>query len=172
MNGTDEVISLLDNLSAGAIIASSVFALALAVLGIVAMWKIFVKAGEAGWKAIIPFYNTYILFKICWETKQFWTYLILTIVISILSGAVELLPSDNAFTFIFAIASLVASGFLVYYSVMLDIKLSQAFGHGGGFAVGLIFLTLIFECILAFGDSKYVGNQTPAQTTDGSEQNK
>ena len=29
-----------------------------------AMWKIFTKAGEKGWKAIIPVYNMIILFKI------------------------------------------------------------------------------------------------------------
>jgi len=34
------------------------------IIGIVAMWKIFTKAGEAGWKAIIPIYNAYILCKI------------------------------------------------------------------------------------------------------------
>ena len=34
------------------------------VLQIIAMWKIFSKAGEAGWKSIIPIYNAVILFKI------------------------------------------------------------------------------------------------------------
>jgi hypothetical protein len=34
------------------------------ILMIVAVWRIFVKAGEAGWKSIIPFYSSYILFKI------------------------------------------------------------------------------------------------------------
>ncbi len=29
---------------------------------IVAMWKVFTKAGKPGWAAIIPFYNTYTLF--------------------------------------------------------------------------------------------------------------
>ena len=33
---------------------------------IVAMWKLFEKAGEAGWKSLIPFYGSYILFKIAW----------------------------------------------------------------------------------------------------------
>ena len=31
---------------------------------IIAWWKIFEKAGQPGWKAIIPFYNAYILLKI------------------------------------------------------------------------------------------------------------
>ena len=30
------------------------------------LWKIFVKAGEPGWAAVIPFYNAYVLFKITW----------------------------------------------------------------------------------------------------------
>ena len=34
--------------------------------GIVAVWKIFAKAGEPGWASLIPIYNTYVLFKITW----------------------------------------------------------------------------------------------------------
>ena len=40
------------------------FWLAVLVIAIIAMWKIFTKAGEAGWKSIIPIYNLYILLKI------------------------------------------------------------------------------------------------------------
>ena len=32
---------------------------------VIARWKMFQKAGEAGWKSIIPVYSTYISFKIC-----------------------------------------------------------------------------------------------------------
>lgn len=38
--------------------------LALAILIIVSFWKIFTKAGQHGWAAIVPFYNLYILLKI------------------------------------------------------------------------------------------------------------
>jgi len=40
------------------------FALVIALVGIVALWKIFVKAGQPGWAAIIPIYNMYIMLKI------------------------------------------------------------------------------------------------------------
>ena len=30
------------------------------VIAIIASWKIFTKAGEDGWKCLIPFYNQYI----------------------------------------------------------------------------------------------------------------
>lgn len=38
--------------------------LAIMVFMIAAMWKIYVKAGQEGWAAIVPIYNTYILLKI------------------------------------------------------------------------------------------------------------
>ena len=40
--------------------------LAIYVLAIIGFWKMFEKAGEPGWKALIPIYNLYILFKIAW----------------------------------------------------------------------------------------------------------
>jgi len=40
------------------------FALVIALVAIVALWKIFVKAGQPGWAAIIPIYNMYIMLKV------------------------------------------------------------------------------------------------------------
>ena len=37
---------------------------AVIVITLIAQWKIFTKAGESGWKSIIPIYNLYILCKI------------------------------------------------------------------------------------------------------------
>ncbi len=37
--------------------------LALIVVSLVGMWKVFVKAGKPGWAAIVPFYNAYCLFE-------------------------------------------------------------------------------------------------------------
>ncbi len=34
------------------------------VLIIASLWKVFVKAGQEGWKSIIPFYNIYVLLQI------------------------------------------------------------------------------------------------------------
>ncbi|MGI5989404.1 MAG: DUF5684 domain-containing protein [Lachnospiraceae bacterium] len=50
------------------------------ILLIVAQWKIFEKAGEAGWKSIIPFYNQYILFKIAWGSGWFFLLMLIPIV--------------------------------------------------------------------------------------------
>ena len=40
------------------------FSLVIIVINFVGMWKLFEKAGEDGWKAIIPIYNTLIMSKL------------------------------------------------------------------------------------------------------------
>ena len=47
----------------------------LPVLMIVATWKLFDKADEPGWKALIPLYSTYIQYKITWKTQYFFLLL-------------------------------------------------------------------------------------------------
>ncbi len=51
-------------LFAGVGIATTLFCLALAVLYIAGLWKIFEKAGKPGWAAIIPIYNFIIIAEI------------------------------------------------------------------------------------------------------------
>lgn len=48
-----------------------IVSLVVAVLVIVGEWKIFAKAGEPGWAAIVPFYNNYILCKIAFGSGWF-----------------------------------------------------------------------------------------------------
>ena len=45
--------------------------------------------------------------------------------------------------------------FVIWIIVALD--LAKSFGKGTGFALGLIFLSVIFILILGFGDARYVG---------------
>lgn len=41
-----------------------IFYIAIIVFLIAAMWKVFVKAGQPGWAAIVPIYNIYIMLQI------------------------------------------------------------------------------------------------------------
>jgi hypothetical protein len=71
---------LAQNSGAGGAATACVVALielALAVLMIAGMWKAFVKAGEPGWAAIIPIYNTIIMLKIA--GKPIWWIILLII---------------------------------------------------------------------------------------------
>lgn len=62
---------MLDPLTAAILTGVYIFYLAVAVLSIVARWKIYNKAGEEGWAAIVPFYSSYVLYKITWGNGWF-----------------------------------------------------------------------------------------------------
>ena len=53
------------------------FCLALAVVIIIAQWKIYEKAGKPGWACIIPIYNTLVLLEIV--GKPWWWILLMLI---------------------------------------------------------------------------------------------
>ena len=61
--------------AAGILMVYWVIVLVIAVVCLVGMWKMFVKAGKPGWGAIIPFYNTYCLFEMSFGTG--WLFLLL-----------------------------------------------------------------------------------------------
>lgn len=48
--------------ASGVSAVSSIIGLVVAILILVGMWKIYVKAGKPGWGAIVPFYNLYCLY--------------------------------------------------------------------------------------------------------------
>ena len=41
----------------------------------IANWRIFSKAGEPGWKSLIPFYNVYTEYKLMCKPQLAWTYI-------------------------------------------------------------------------------------------------
>ena len=122
------------------------------ILQIIANWRIFIKAGEDGWKSIIPIYGDYISYKIAWQPAYFWLTFILGIVSSYLQGTLETGESLTVYMLVILIKII-----LVVISIMYSIKLARAFGRGTGFAIGLIFLQPIFMLILGFGDDRYYG---------------
>ena len=65
-----------NDLPIGLIIFIVGLALAVAAFLIAAMWKVFTKAGQPGWAAIIPIYNIYIMTKIGGK-PGYWTLLCL-----------------------------------------------------------------------------------------------
>lgn len=128
-----------------------IFALVWWILQIIANWNIFTKAGEAGWKSLILIYGDYVSYKIAWQTSYFWLSFILGIVASYVSSA-----NLNESIFLTVIATLLRIVIAVI-NIMYCIKLSRAFGHGIGFAIGLILLQPIFLLILGFGSDQYYG---------------
>ena len=70
--------------------------LAVLVVAIVAMWKIFTKAGEAGWKTIIPIYNIYIMLKIVGR-PGWWLLLYLVPLVNIVVSLVVAIDLAKSF---------------------------------------------------------------------------
>lgn len=104
--------------------------LAVAIICIIATWKIYAKAGKPGWAAIIPIYNFVVLFEIV--GLPVWL-IILYIIPFVNYAAVPVI------------------------SIIAAVKLAKCFGKDIAFALGLIFLPFIFYPILAFGKSTYQG---------------
>ncbi len=118
------------------------------VLCVIGGWKVFTKAGEAGWKSIIPFYNTYIYFKISWKPVMFWVMVILMI-----AGTYFSRSEDSSM-----VGHLCAFGSAIL-TVIQNVKLSKAFGHGIFYALGLLIFNPVFVVLLGFGGSRYHGPQ-------------
>lgn len=142
----------------------AVIGIAAAIIAIIAMWKIFSKAGEKGWKSLIPIYNAYILMKIIGMKAWFWADIIITIVYGALvgvfsaTGAVTTDAAGNITAINNPAYTIVAICYLIF-NVVLGIlachNLSKAFKRGIGTTLGLIFFPYIFTLILAFGSAKY-----------------
>ena len=147
------------SLAIGVFMLALMFAIALLVIVIMiafARWRLFKKAGEKGWKAIIPIYSDYILYKLTWDTKFFWINLIVTSSLSLIIRS-NTTPSGTMNSTA-AYFSTLAGIFGIVWNAIYCIKIARAYGKDSGFAIGLYFLNPIFMLILAFGSAKYVGN--------------
>lgn len=127
MNSTDYVTTTDYSMYSGMDWGTNWFmALVIWVLSIIAFWRVFEKAGQPGWAAVIPFYNLYVLVKVA--GRPGWWFLLL------------LIPFVNVIVML-VIALDVAKAF----------GKSTAFG-----VVGLWLFSIIGYMILGFGDAKYL----------------
>ena len=98
------------------------------VILVAGMWKMFEKAGIAGWKAIIPIYNIYL--ETVYIAKKEWWYVILYFI-----------PVVNIFALI-----------KIHMEVAKNFRISSPLA----FSLGKTFLAFIFYPILGFGDYKFI----------------
>ena len=112
-------------------------------IGYCAMYR---KAGEAGWKAFIPFLDTYTNYKISWQGKFFFLYAALVIVSGVLDfyteGALAL------------IGSAVSIG-VIYMAVKQNLNMAKRFGKGAGTAIALILFPGITSLVLGLGKAEF-----------------
>jgi hypothetical protein len=121
------------------------------VLQAIADWKIFAKAGEPGWKSLIPIYNVYVEYEICWTG-------LLGLVFVAASLVTGLIDTTNASNFVKVLVVVVWILAMILH-LMQSIKLSKSFGKGVGFGLVLFFFGPIGRLILGFGSAQYIGPQ-------------
>lgn len=104
----------------------------ISVLYAVAMWKIYVKMGEPGWKAIVPIYNLITLYE-----------------------RVNINPLWILLTIFGSMIPFVGSLAVLLFGIVVIVRLCKGFDKDAGFVVGYLLLGPIFPCILAFGKSNW-----------------
>lgn len=114
----------------------------------IALWQAFKKAWEAGWKAIIPIYHTYIEYKIAGMKNWFWYGLLIAFIFWIIAAFIpdqqELLTS-------------IACAIVWIIYIIVTFKFARKFGWGVFTSILFVLFYPICILILGFGDSKYQG---------------
>lgn len=110
-----------------------------AIVVVVALWKLFKKAGQPGWAAIIPIYNTYILLQIA-EKPVWW----------LIAIPLSFIPFIGFFV-------------SLAFSVLIGIEVAKKFGKSEAFGAILCGILGVGYLILGFGDAEYQG---PAATAE------
>jgi hypothetical protein len=103
------------------------------ILVIGGMWKVFTKAGQPGWAAIVPIYNIYVLTQIVGR-PVWWVALPFAAIIPVV-GWIVALGAD----------------------IILLNDLSKSYGKTTGFTVGLVIFPYVFIPMLGWGSAQYLG---------------
>ena len=123
------------------------------VLAVIGQWKLFEKAGEKGWKALIPFYNAYIHCKIV-GISPWWILIVFgTSFLQMLfkmSDSTVFVVLATIFGLLYAVAA-------IYFAIILAVSTARSYAKSTGWAVGLVLLAPYFTFALGVSKAKYVG---------------
>lgn len=143
---------------------------------------LFEKCGERGWKAIVPFYSTYTRFKLA-KAKGLGIVMMFLMAAGIIAAIAmvweyydfmsTLIEAENTGRNITSSVDAYMSSAIIEIFALFPIsmaasiigligsyKLGKQFDQEGGFLIGMMFLPVIFESILAFSSSyRYEGSE-------------
>ena len=151
MNLTNEEAAWLIWLFAGLgmmMIPLAIIGIILRILRIIALWKAFERAGEPGWKALVPVYCTYIQYKLSGMKNWFWYGLLIAVIAWVIAACIP-----NQQELISNIGCLIT---WIIYIVML-FKFAKKYGWGTFASVLFVIFYPICVLILGFGNYPYQG---------------
>ena len=119
-------------------------------LFVAAEWRILTKAGEKGWKSLIPVYNVYVSHHIVGMSHIWFVLEICTWVVEFVFEAVKVIPDWAVIAFGIPTAIITLLSELIHI-----IKMCNCFGKGILFKIGMILVPNLFTLIIAFGKSEY-----------------
>ena len=146
---------------------SSIWDFVSIILIFIAEWKLFKKFGEKPWKSLVPYYNSYLLYKHSWSRKIFWVYFISSTAFDISQGVSKYLADNNPDSMLMSLLILISLPFGIIAavcSILYAFRLAEAFGKGKAFSIGLLLAYPVFISILGIGKVKYLGNPNDGQT--------
>ena len=110
------------------------------ILTLIANIMLFEKAGKKPWLGVIPFVDAYVMYSTFWNVKAFGAYIVLYAVSFMLMSS-------------HAILSLIIGIAMFVINLLLQHRISKAFGKGWGYAVGLTLLYPIVGIVLFNGNN-------------------
>ena len=120
------------------------------IMMVVARWKLFTKAGEKGWKALIPVYSVFVSHHLI-GMRHIWFILdivfwVMEIVLDVMKGTPLWLEET-----LLAVAVI----FTLISELLHIMKLCYCYTKSELFGIGLFVIPPVFSLILAFDKSEY-----------------
>lgn len=131
-------------------LAAAIVFVAATVLFTIAEWKIFRKAGEKGWKALIPFYCVFVSHHIVGMSHLWFVIEAVIWVTEIALEMLSVIPEAAEIAFLAAVTIFTMISELIHV-----IRMCTCFGKRTGFKIGMALLPNLFFLILAFGKAEY-----------------
>ena len=100
-------------------------------LMVIGEWKLFKKFGEKPWKSLVPYLNTYVVYKRTWKKNVFWIYLLTSTLFNLAQNAsksfAQSMPDSGWGTLTLLIA-LPLGIIAAICSILYAIRIAEAFG--------------------------------------------
>lgn len=133
-----------------------------AVLNVIAQWRLFEKAGEHGWASLIPMYNYFVMVKIATGNYTLgWVYLAVSLLYSAFSATARVMLERNSGGIAYILVMLIAFAIMIPACVIggyTSYMFSKSYGKPTLWNVCMIFLSPILMIVMGFDkNTEYVG---------------
>ena len=139
------------------VITAITIALVFYAFSVLALWVFFKRIGEKPYKAFIPFYRDYLLFRYC-EMEHSG---IIFVILSVITAIIRLIPVEDTSSLVNTkrIILLIPELVTTVFDFLLARAIAKKFGKGSGYILGLFFLPNIFRLILGYEDDQHEENK-------------